>query len=269
MTVMPSRHPSRPFAILALVCALSGLASAQTAQPARPAAPGRQAARSGRRAGGARTGAVRTSRRRHRAARVSAHRQGGVQPSHRQGHHRRAAGHVERRRPDARRGLPTHRRRKHVRGSARLGRRRAGELQFVDHYRYNIAAWRLAGPGGSRAHDAAHPRTAHQRRARGAVVVGRRRAHGRAGTRGQGVAAPDGRGRPVARERQSMWVFAELVRDTDRNKGNVVYTKTGGVIMLDFTRAFRLQKELKAAGHVERLSPACCSRSCGRSPSRP
>ena len=33
--------------------------------------------------------------------------------------------------------------------------------------------------------------------------------------------------------------------DTDRNKGNVVYTTDWRVIMLDFTRAFRLQKELK------------------------
>lgn len=43
-----------------------------------------------------------------------------------------------------------------------------------------------------------------------------------------------------------MLVFAELVRDTDRNKGNVVYTKDWRLIMLDFTRAFRLDTDLRA-----------------------
>ena len=63
-----------------------------------------------------------------------------------------------------------------------------------------------------------------------------------------------------ARQRQSMWVFAELVRDTDRNKGNVVYTKDWRVIMLDFTRAFRLQKELKATGLLNGCSRALLTR---------
>jgi hypothetical protein len=42
-----------------------------------------------------------------------------------------------------------------------------------------------------------------------------------------------------------MMVFAELVRDTDRNKGNVVYTHDWRVVMLDFTRAFRLDTTLR------------------------
>jgi hypothetical protein len=48
------------------------------------------------------------------------------------------------------------------------------------------------------------------------------------------------------RERQNMFVFAELVRDVDRNKGNVIYTKDWRVIMLDFTRGFRLQPEIRS-----------------------
>jgi hypothetical protein len=37
-----------------------------------------------------------------------------------------------------------------------------------------------------------------------------------------------------------MRVFTELVHDTDRNLGNVLVSPTWRVIMLDFTRAFRL-----------------------------
>lgn len=124
------------------------------------------------------------------------------------------------------------------------GRRRAGELFFVDHYRYNIAAWRLSGLLGL-----AHmmPPTIE------------RRIDGRSGAlswwmddvlmdeqeREAKGAQPPESAVAFARQRQSMWVFAELVRDTDRNKGNVVYTTDWRVIMLDFSRAFRLQKELK------------------------
>ena len=48
-----------------------------------------------------------------------------------------------------------------------------------------------------------------------------------------------------ARQSQRMTTFAELVRDVDRNKGNVLYTKDWRVIMIDFTRAFRLDHELR------------------------
>ncbi len=124
------------------------------------------------------------------------------------------------------------------------GRRRAGELAFVDHYRYNVAAWRLSGLLGLAP---MMPPTIE------------RRIDGKSGAlswwmddvlmdeqerEAKGAQPPNG-ALGFARQRQTMWVFAELVRDTDRNKGNVVYTKDWRVIMLDFTRAFRLQKELK------------------------
>ena len=59
----------------------------------------------------------------------------------------------------------------------------------------------------------------------------------------------------VGRQRQRMQVFAELVRDTDRNKGNVLYTKDWRLIMLDFTRAFRLQPDAAAARHAHHVRP--------------
>jgi hypothetical protein len=41
-----------------------------------------------------------------------------------------------------------------------------------------------------------------------------------------------------------MRVFAALTRDTDRNLTNVLITPRWKVMMIDFTRAFRLQPEL-------------------------
>ena len=41
-----------------------------------------------------------------------------------------------------------------------------------------------------------------------------------------------------------MRVFSSLVRDTDRNLTNVLITHQWKVMMIDFTRAFRLQPEL-------------------------
>jgi hypothetical protein len=42
-------------------------------------------------------------------------------------------------------------------------------------------------------------------------------------------------------------VFASLVHDTDRNLGNVLVSPAWGVIMVDFTRAFRLHAAIKSA----------------------
>jgi len=127
---------------------------------------------------------------------------------------------------------------------ARLdGRKRAGELRFSDHYRYNIAAWRLA----------AHLGLAHMM-----PPTVERHVGGKPGALSwwvddvmmdeadretKNLQPPDGLS--FARQRQRMTVFAELVRDTDRNKGNVVYTNDWRVIMLDFSRAFRIETALR------------------------
>jgi hypothetical protein len=125
----------------------------------------------------------------------------------------------------------------------RAGQRTSGELSFVDSYRYNIAAWELARLVGL---DHMVPATVE-------------RFHG--GERGalswwvdevamdeaerERIGAEPPAALDFARQRQRMVVFAELVRDTDRNKGNVVYTTDWRVIMLDFTRAFRVQPALR------------------------
>lgn len=121
--------------------------------------------------------------------------------------------------------------------------RRPGELRFVDHYRYNIAAWRLAQILGL---DFMMPATIERSvGTNGAlswwiddVLMDEQE-------RQKTQAAPPGGALALARQFARMSVFAELVRDTDRNKGNVVFTKDWRLFMLDFTRAFRLPKALQ------------------------
>jgi hypothetical protein len=125
----------------------------------------------------------------------------------------------------------------------RQGRKRAGELRFADSYKFNLAAYELARLLGL---DDMMPVTV-ERRYRGQigsltwwiddVLMDENE-------REKTNAIPPS---PVAfsRQRQRMFVFAELVRDTDRNKGNVIYTKDWRVIMIDFTRAFRIDRELR------------------------
>lgn len=122
-------------------------------------------------------------------------------------------------------------------------RRRAGELNFVDSYKYNIAAYEIAR---LLALDDMMP------------VTVERRYRGRTGSLTWWVddVLMDEAGRETSphqppsplnfqRLRTKMTVFAELVGDTDRNKGNVLYTKDWRVIMIDFTRAFRLHRDLR------------------------
>jgi predicted Ser/Thr protein kinase len=47
-------------------------------------------------------------------------------------------------------------------------------------------------------------------------------------------------------------VFAELVYDTDRNQGNILITEDWKMWMIDFTRAFRLDRELQEPKNLTR-----------------
>ena len=127
----------------------------------------------------------------------------------------------------------------------REGRKRAGELMFVDSYRYNIGAWELARLIGL---DYMMPATVERRHnaAVGALswwvddVLMDEEERERTSSN-----PPSGQHVALARQWQLMQIFAELVRDTDRNKGNVLYTRDWRLIMLDFTRAFRTQGVLR------------------------
>ncbi len=132
-----------------------------------------------------------------------------------------------------------------------VAQRGASEINFVDSWRYNVAAYRLSAAVGL---DWMMPVTIeYQYRGRpGAlawfmesVTDERRRLK-------EKVRPPD-----VLAWNQDMYrmrVFSSLVRDTDRNLGNVLVSPAWRVIMVDFTRAFRLHPviDVKEISQCER-----------------
>jgi hypothetical protein len=126
----------------------------------------------------------------------------------------------------------------------RRGEKRAGELNFVDSYLYNLAAYEVSRLLGV---DDMMP------------VTVERRWQGKTGSLTWWVddVLMDEAGRETSpvqppqpiefhRQRMRMAVFAELVGDVDRNKGNILYTRDWRVVMIDFTRAFRLHWDLRS-----------------------
>ena len=121
------------------------------------------------------------------------------------------------------------------------GRQSSTELNFVDSYRYNLAAFALAELLGL---DHMMP-----------VYVERRWA-GTTGSIGWWVNTlmdeSDRLKKKVPPPDAGAWnhqmyrmrVFTALVRDTDRNLTNVLITPEWKLYMIDFTRGFRLQPEL-------------------------
>lgn len=111
------------------------------------------------------------------------------------------------------------------------------QLNFVDSWRYNVAAYRLAGLLGLE---------------RMMPVTIEYRFQGRTGALSwwaeslmdererlrKKVSAPDPEG--WNQDMHRLRVFTELVHDTDRNLGNVLVSPEWRVIMIDFTRAFRI-----------------------------
>ena len=121
------------------------------------------------------------------------------------------------------------------------GRQATTELNFVDSYRYNLAAYALAELLGL---DHMMP------------VYVERRWSGTTGSIGWWVTTLMDESERLKKKIQPpnpaewnnqmyrMRVFTALVRDTDRNLTNVLITPEWKVFMIDFTRGFRLQPEL-------------------------
>lgn len=131
-------------------------------------------------------------------------------------------------------------------------RKRAGELNFVDSYKYNIAAYELARLLGLEdMMPATVPR--YYRGQRGSLTWWVDDVLMDEAERETTQTQPPS---PVGfqRQRMKMLVFAELVGDMDRNKGNVLYTKDWRVIMIDFTRAFRLHLEPRRPATLTTIS---------------
>ena len=128
----------------------------------------------------------------------------------------------------------------------RVGRRQ--EFNFVDAYRYNIAAYRVAELLGI---DHMMP------------VTVERDWNGRHGAMSWWIddVVMDEETRLTERrwpadmqthnqQYYRMLVFAELVYDTDRNQGNILYDSDWKLWMIDFSRAFRIWHELRAPQNV-------------------
>jgi hypothetical protein len=133
------------------------------------------------------------------------------------------------------------------------GRQSTTELNFVDSYRYNLAAYALAELIGL---DHMMP------------VYVERRWNGQTGSMGWWVTTLMDEGERLKKKVQPpkpadwnnqmyrMRVFTALVRDTDRNLGNVLITPEWKLMMIDFTRAFRLQPELQHTKDLNKLDRA-------------
>ncbi len=119
---------------------------------------------------------------------------------------------------------------------------RAPEFDFRDSYQFNIAAYELAellGLGGM------------------IPVTVERKWKGKKGSLSWWVPAElDEQQRSKEnlqppdsdawnRQMNRMWVFSQLVYDTDRNQTNMLITKDWKLVMIDFSRAFRTSGELE------------------------
>jgi hypothetical protein len=129
------------------------------------------------------------------------------------------------------------------------------EINFKDTYRYNIAGYRLARLLGL-----TNVPMSVERRVDGmaaavtwwvddvAMDEGARRKKEPAG----------GFSNRTAGQIHIMRVFDELIANTDRNGGNLLWDKTGDMWLIDHTRAFRLSKKLKNPKLLERCERRLC-----------
>lgn len=137
------------------------------------------------------------------------------------------------------------------------GRAAMTELNFVDAYRYNLAAYAVAQLVGL---DYMMP------------VHVERRWNGKIGSLSWWVDTMMDEGERLKKNVQPpnstdwnyqmyrMRVFAALTRDTDRNTGNVLITPAWKVMMIDFTRAFRLQTDLLHGKDLAKIDRALLPR---------
>jgi hypothetical protein len=133
------------------------------------------------------------------------------------------------------------------------GRQASTELNFVDSYKYNIAAYELA-----RLLNLDHMMP----------VYVERRYNGQLGSISWFVPTlmdeSDRLKKKIQPPNATDWnqqmyrmrVFSSLTRDTDRNLTNVLITPQWKLMMIDFSRAFRLQPELLHAADLTKIDRA-------------
>ena len=116
------------------------------------------------------------------------------------------------------------------------------ELNFVDAYRYNLAAYEIAGLVGLD-----HMMPVHVERKwdgdTGSLSWWADVLMDEGDRQKKKIQPPNS----IEWNEQMfrMRVFAALIRDTDRNQGNILITPAWKVMMIDFTRAFRTQTKIE------------------------
>ena len=126
----------------------------------------------------------------------------------------------------------------------------AVELNFRDSYKFNIAAYELSRLLGMSNVPPSFPRTV--RGELGAITVWLEDTFTEKSRQSDQISPPQ----PLHWHRQlvGMWIFDELVGNTDRNLGNILIDRDWKIWLIDHTRAFRLHKKLKFSGHA---IPSC------------
>jgi hypothetical protein len=123
------------------------------------------------------------------------------------------------------------------------------ELDFVDSYKHNVAAYRLAELLGV---DDMMPVTVERlwKKKKGSLSWWLDAEWDEEERRKLKLNPPDpvGWGRQLSRMR----VFAQLVADTDRNLGNILISRDWKLWMIDFTRAFRRTRDLQESAGLTR-----------------
>jgi hypothetical protein len=121
------------------------------------------------------------------------------------------------------------------------GKGPAVELNFVDAYRYNLAAEALATMLGLEHMMPVHVEREWNRK-RGSLSWWVDTMMDEGERLKKHIQPPDAA--EWNNQMYRMRVFASLTRDSDRNLGNVLITPQWKVMMIDFTRAFRLQAQI-------------------------
>ena len=131
------------------------------------------------------------------------------------------------------------------------------ERNFRDYWGFNIAAFKLATAIGLP--DLVPPsveRTWNGKK--GALVWWVPAQFDEEGRRKKNARPPD-----VGawnRQMRLMQLFTELTADTDRNMGNVLVTDGWRLVLIDFTRAFRLRRNLKSPDKLAPCDPGTVAR---------
>jgi hypothetical protein len=135
---------------------------------------------------------------------------------------------------------------------------RNADMRFKDYWGFNVAAFELARLLGF---ERLVPPSVERKidSQKGAVVWWvddiQFDEEGRADSK---ATAPD----TVAwsREVQRMRLFTELTGDSDRNMGNILITKDWRIVLIDFTRAFRLTKHLRDPARLRQVEAGTLDR---------